>query len=65
MVVTVYKGGSGRQKFKQIQKYTDDIASARKIAKQLSVKYLFSSAVVIDCNSNRPVEFWNAGTVTE
>jgi hypothetical protein len=64
MVLIVYKGGAGNQKFKQIKKYADDIADARHIAKQLSSRYFYSSAVVIDCKTNAPVEFWNAGTVS-
>lgn len=65
MVLTVRKGGTGNQKYKQLKEYAENLQSAKKIAKRLSLQFHYGSTVIIDALTNKPVEFWNAGQPAE
>lgn len=65
VVLTVRKGGAGNQKYKQLRETAETLQIARRIAKRLSLQFHFSSAVIVDGDSNKPIEFWNAGELAE
>lgn len=65
VVLTVRKGGTGNQKYKQLKETAETLPLARRIAKRLSQQFHYSSAVIMDAVTNKPIEFWNAGELAQ
>lgn len=65
VVLTVRKGGTGNQRYKQLKETAETLQIARRIAKRLSQQFHYSSAVIMDGSTNKPIEFWNSGELAE